>query len=113
MKSAPPFNLFIFLHTISNSLKPDSGYSIIPSFFSKEYFSHNGLLVEDIVTQSYFLQKMGILERVKILSRKLNLSEQINLNERLKRLLHPKMMGKNFKVIFAKNKKCKFSLAFK
>ena len=100
-----------------NDIKKNVGDADITSLVNfplyKEYFSHNGLLVEDIVTQSYFLQKMGILELVKILSRKLNLSEQINLNERLKRLLHPKMMGKNFKVIFAKNKKCKFSLAFK
>ena len=45
--------------------------------------------------------------------KKWEFKKQQNLNERLKRLLHPKMMGKNFKVIFAKNKKCKFSLAFK
>ena len=100
-----------------NDIKKNVGDADITSLVNfslyKEYFSLNGLLVEDIISQSYFLQRMGILERAKILSKKLNLSQQINLNQRLKRLIHPKMMGKNFKVIFTKSKKCKFSLAFK
>ena len=69
--------------------------------------------MENIITQSQFLQKMGIIERANILRKKMNLSEKTNLNQRIKRLIHPKMMGENFKVIFAKNKKCDFSLAFK
>ena len=100
-----------------NDIKKNVGDADITSLVNfslyKEYFSLNGLLVEDIISQSYFLQRMGILERAKILSKKLNLSQQINLNQRLKRLIDPKMMGKNFKVIFTKSKKCKFSLAFK
>ncbi len=79
----------------------------------REYFNYNGLLVEDIISQSKFLQKMGIIERVKIVSNKMTYEDRLNLYMRLKRLIDPKMMGKNFKVIFAKNKKCKFSLAFK
>ena len=79
----------------------------------KEYFNVNNLNVENIITQSQFLQKMGIIERANILRKKMNLSEKTNLNQRIKRLIHPKMMGENFKVIFAKNKKCDFSLAFK
>ena len=79
----------------------------------REYFNYNGLLVEDIISQSKFLQKMGIIERVKIASNKMTYEDRLNLYMRLKRLIDPKMMGKNFKVIFTKNKKCKFSLAFK
>ena len=79
----------------------------------REYFNYNGLLVEDIISQSKFLQRMGIIERVKIASNKMTYEDRSNLYMRLKRLIDPQMMGKNFKVIFAKNKKCEFSLAFK
>ena len=79
----------------------------------KEYFNSNNLFVEKIITQSEFLQKMGIIERVKIASNKMNFKEKTNLYLRLKRLIDAKLMGKDFKVIFAKNKKCNFSLAFK
>ena len=79
----------------------------------KEYFNCNELFVENIISQSEFLQKMGIIERVKIASDKMTYEDRINLYTRLKRLIDPQMMGDNFKVIFAKNKKCKFSLAFK
>ena len=68
--------------------------------------------MENVITQSKFLQKMGIIERFKILSEKMNYSEKSNLFLRVKRLIDPKFMGKNFKVIFAKNKKCNFSLTF-
>ena len=50
------------------------------------------------------------MERVRILSSSLNNKEKSNLYGRIKRLIHPKMMGENFKVIFAKNKKCNFTL---
>ncbi len=79
----------------------------------KEYFNSNGLFVEEIISQSKFLQKMGIVERVKIASNKMTYQNKLNLYSRLKRLIDPQMMGEDFKVIFAKNKKCKFSLAFK
>ncbi len=79
----------------------------------KEYFESKNLLTESIINQSEFLQKMGILERAKMVSRKMNYIDKKNLNSRLRRLIHPEMMGKNFKVIFTKNKKCNFSLAFK
>ena len=56
---------------------------------------------------------MGIIERAKIVSKIMNGNDMSNLYLRLKRLIHPRLMGENFKVIFAKNKSCKFSLAFK
>ena len=79
----------------------------------KEYFNSNNLFVENVISQSKFLQKMGIIERAKIVGNKMNSSDKSNLNLRLQRLISPKMMGEDFKVIFAKNKRCNFSLAFK
>ena len=79
----------------------------------KKYFNSQGLFVENVISQSKFLQRMGIVERAKIASNKMTYREQSNLNMRLKRLIDPKMMGEIFKVIFARNKKNKFSLAFK
>ncbi len=78
----------------------------------KKYFNYKDLSVEDIISQSKFLQRMGIVERVKMVSNEMNFKNKSNLYLRLKRLIDPKMMG-DFKVIFAKNKICKFSLAFK
>ena len=79
----------------------------------KEYFNSNNLFVENVISQSKFLQKMGIIKRAKIVGNKMNSSDKSNLNLRLQRLISPKMMGEDFKVIFAKNKRCNFSLAFK
>ena len=78
----------------------------------QKYFNSNGLDVEDIISQSKFLQKMGIIERFKIASKKMNYEDKSNLYLRIKRLIDPQMMGENFKVIFAKNRECNFSLAF-
>ncbi len=79
----------------------------------KDYFNLNNLSVENIISQSEFLQKMGIVERFKIVSKKMNCENKSNLYSRLKRLIDPDMMGRNFKVIFAKNKRSNFCLAFK
>ena len=65
-----------------------------------EYFVKNNLKVKKIVTQKFFLEKMGILERANNLSQKMNFNEQSNLYFRLKRLLDKKLMGNLFKVIF-------------
>ena len=79
----------------------------------KRYFISKNLHVENIISQSQFLQKMGIKERFRILSDKMDKKNKLNLYRRIQRLINPSMMGENFKVIFAKNKKSKFSLAFK
>ena len=86
--------------------------SLVKFALYKEYFHSNNLLVENIFSQSEFLQKMGIIERANIVSKIMNGNDMSNLYLRLKRLIHPRLMGENFKVIFAKNKNCKFSLAF-
>ena len=66
-----------------------------------EYFIKNNLKVKKVVTQKFFLEKMGIIERANILSKKMSFKEQSNLYLRLKRLLDTKLMGNLFKVIFA------------
>ena len=65
-----------------------------------EYFIKNNLKVKKVVTQKFFLEKMGILERANNLSQKMSFKEQSNLYLRLKRLLDKKLMGNLFKVIF-------------
>ncbi len=67
----------------------------------KEYFLKNKLYVKNIVTQKFFLEKMGIIERANILKKKMNTSQKKNLDERLYRLLNKDIMGELFKVIFA------------
>ena len=54
-----------------------------------------------------------IVERVKIASKKMSDKDRSDLYTRIQRLIDPSMMGKKFKVIFARNKNCNFSLAFK
>ncbi len=74
-----------------------------------EYFVKNNLKVKKIVTQKFFLEKMGIIERANNLSQNMSFKEQSNLYLRLKRLLDRKLMGNLFKVIFAyKSKKDNF-----
>tara|TARA_B100000579_G_C22806874_1_gene842997 strand:- start:463 stop:1527 length:1065 start_codon:yes stop_codon:yes gene_type:complete len=78
-----------------------------------EYFIKNNLKVKKIVTQKFFLEKMGIIDRANNLSQKMSFKEQSNLYLRLKRLLDKKLMGNLFKVIFTyKSKKDNF-LGFK
>ena len=67
----------------------------------KNYFLKKKLNVENIVTQSFFLKKMGILERAEILSKNMNFKKKSDIYMRIKRLLHPEFMGELFKVIFA------------
>ena len=68
--------------------------------------------VNKIVTQSFFLKKIGILERADILSKKMSFKEKSDLYFRLKRLLSPEYMGNLFKVIFTYKKNKKFLLGF-
>ena len=75
----------------------------------KEYFIHKKLKVKKIVSQKFFLERLGILERANIISEDMNFREKSDLFFRIKRLIDPKLMGKLFKVIFAyKSKQKKF-----
>ena len=78
----------------------------------KKVLKKNDLNIQKITTQSKFLKKIGILERANILSQKMTFKEKANMFYRLKRLLNDKEMGDLFKVMFAQNKNCNFSLGF-
>ena len=67
----------------------------------KEYFLKNEMNVKKIVTQKFFLEKMGIVERAKILEKKMNLKQKNYMLSTLNRLLNKKLMGDLFKVILA------------
>lgn len=73
----------------------------------------NKLEVKKVVTQSKFLQKLGIIERATLLSNKVSFKAKADMFYRLKRLLHPEKMGNLFKVLLAQKKGTKFSLGFK
>jgi len=70
------------------------------------------LKVNNVVTQEFFLKRMGIINRAEAVSQKINFKEKSDLYLRLQRLLNPKQMGRLFKVISAFKLKKKFSLGF-
>jgi len=78
----------------------------------EKYLKKKKLRVNNVVTQEFFLKKMGIIDRAEILSQRMNFKEKSDFYLRLQRLLNPKQMGKLFKVIFAFKFKKKFSLGF-
>ena len=94
----------------------DPGNSDITSHINYEFFSKflskNNLHVENIISQSQFLQKLGIIKRANILSKRVNFKGKADIFYRLKKLLHDNEMGNIFKVLFAKKKGTNFSLGF-
>ena len=78
----------------------------------KEYFLKNNLKVKNIVSQKFFLEKMGIIERAKILEKRMSDKQKDYMNLTLLRLLHKELMGDLFKVIFAYKNKNKNFLGF-
>jgi NADH dehydrogenase [ubiquinone] 1 alpha subcomplex assembly factor 7 len=81
------------------------------NLFSK-VLKKNSLDVNKIVTQSEFLQKMGILERANILSKKMSFKSKANMYYRIKKLLDTNEMGNLFKVLLAQKKNMKFYIGF-
>ena len=79
----------------------------------KEYFLKKNMKVKQIVSQKFFLEKMGIIERAKILEKKMNSKQKDYMALTLKRLLHKNFMGDLFKVIFAFRCKNNNFLGFK
>ena len=100
-----------YINILSDPGNSDITHHINYSLF-KEILKKNKMDVKKIVTQSEFLQKMGILERANILMKNTNFKTKINLFYRLKKLLHYQEMGALFKVMLAQKKKNKFSLGF-
>ena len=79
----------------------------------EEYFLKKNMKVKKIVSQKFFLEKMGIIERAKILEKKMNSKQKDYMALTLKRLLHKNFMGDLFKVIFAFRCKNNNFLGFK
>ena len=75
----------------------------------KEYFLKKKLKVSNVVSQKFFLEKMGIIQRAKILEKRMTQKQKEYMSSTLIRLLHKNLMGDLFKVIFAfKNKNNNF-----
>tara|TARA_B100000941_G_scaffold90503_1_gene62687 strand:+ start:928 stop:2007 length:1080 start_codon:yes stop_codon:yes gene_type:complete len=87
--------------------------SLVNFSLLKEYFLKNEMNVKKIVTQKFFLEKMGIVERAKVLEKKMNLKQKNYMLSTLNRLLNEKLMGDLFKVIFAFKSKNNNFLGFK
>ena len=87
-------------NNLLNNLGEADITSLVNFKLLNEYFIKNNLKVKKIVSQKFFLEKMGIIDRANNLSKKMSFKEQSNLYLRLKRLLDLKLMGSLFKVIF-------------
>ena len=60
----------------------------------RDYFVKNKLKTNKIVTQSFFLKKIGIINRAEILSKRMSFKDKSDLYFRLERILDPKYMGR-------------------
>jgi NADH dehydrogenase [ubiquinone] 1 alpha subcomplex assembly factor 7 len=78
----------------------------------ENYLKKKRLKVNNIVTQGFFLKKMGIINRAEILAKRMNFKEKSDLYFRVQRLVSPKQMGELFKFLFASKLKKKFLLGF-
>ena len=75
--------------------------SLVNFSLLNEFFQKKKLKVKKIVSQKFFLERMGIIERAKILQKKMNKTQKKYMFDTLSRLLNKNMMGELFKVIFA------------
>ena len=87
--------------------------SLVNFSLLKEYFFKNKLKVKEIVSQKFFLEKMGIIERAKVLEKSMTFKQKDYMSSTLMRLLHKELMGDLFKVIFAFKSKNGNFLGFK
>ena len=87
--------------------------SLVNFSLLKEYFFKNKLKVKEIVSQKFFLEKMGIIERAKVLEKSMTFKQKDYMSSTLRRLLHKELMGGLFKVIFAFKSKNGNFLGFK
>ena len=87
--------------------------SLVNFSLLKEYFLKNKLKVKKIVSQKFFLEKMGIIERAKVLKKNMTFEQRDYMSSTLMRLLHKELMGDLFKVIFAFKSKNNNFLGFK
>jgi len=86
--------------------------SLVNFSLLKNYLKKKRLKVNNIVTQEFYLKRMGIINRAEILSKKMSFKEKSDLYFRLQRLIDPNQMGELFKVISAFKLKKNYSLGF-
>ncbi|MDC0450114.1 SAM-dependent methyltransferase [Pelagibacteraceae bacterium] len=86
--------------------------SLVNFKFIKNYLKKKKFKVNNVVTQSFFLKKMGIINRAEIIAKKMNFKEKTDLYFRIERLINTKQMGELFKFLSAFKLKKKFSLGF-
>jgi NADH dehydrogenase [ubiquinone] 1 alpha subcomplex assembly factor 7 len=100
----------------SNKIFKNIGNADITSLVNfsliKNYLEKKNLKVNNIVTQGFFLKKMGIMNRAEDVARRMNFKEKTDLYFRIQRLIGPKQMGELFKFLFASKLKNKFLLGF-
>ncbi len=97
------------MKNLINNLGKVDVTSLVNFSLLKEYFFKKKLKVKKIVSQKFFLEKMGIINRAKILEKKMTPKQKDYMSITLRRLLHKESMGELFKVIFAfKNKSNNF-----
>ena len=78
----------------------------------KIYLEKKKLKVNNIVTQGFFLKRMGIMNRAETIAKKMNFKEKSDLYFRIQRLVSSKQMGELFKFLSAFKLKKKFLLGF-
>ena len=78
----------------------------------KNYLRKKKLKVNNIVTQEFFLKKMGIMTRAETVAKKMNFKEKSDLYFRIERLVNQKQMGELFKFFSAFKLKKNFLLGF-
>ena len=90
-----------------NSLNKNLGNADITSLVNftllKEFFLKRNMKIKNIVSQGFFLKKMGILLRANNLSKTMSFKDKAKLYTKILRLVDEKFMGELFKVIFAYN----------
>ena len=102
-------NKKININSLFNNLGKADITSLVNFRLLEEYFKKKKLKCKKIVSQKFFLEKMGIIERAKILEKNMNFKQLNYMSLTLMRLLHKNQMGELFKVIFAfKSKRSDF-----
>ncbi len=86
--------------------------SLVNFSLLREYFNKKNLKTKKVVSQKFFLEKMGIMERVKILEKNMTVKQKNYFSITLNRLLNKDSMGELFKVIFAYKSKNEDFLGF-
>jgi len=86
--------------------------SLVNFSLLKAYFKKKNIKTKNVVTQEFFLKKIGIINRAEILCKRMNFKEKSEMYYSLQRIINPKQMGELFKVIFAFKLNKKFSLGF-